>query len=327
VRAAITGYGTAVPSGRLTNADLERMLDTSDEWIRARTGIEVRRIAGEGETTASLAAEAGAAAIKEAGLTPADIDLLVVATASPEHPIPHTGAYVGERIGLSCGSFDLNAGCAGFVYELAVGSGMIAAGMHRVLVVGAETLSRIVDPGDRGTRVLFGDGAGAVVLEPATGDEGILGFDLGCDGSATELLVIPAGGSARPTSVDTVAAGEHYLKMQGAEVFKRAVRVTVESAESVLGGAGLSAADVSWFIPHQANRRIIDAAAQRLGIPPERTIVNIDRYGNTSAASIPLAMVEAIDDGRIRDGDIVLLAGFGAGMAWASAVIRFGRPA
>jgi 3-oxoacyl-[acyl-carrier-protein] synthase-3 len=317
----------AVPPGRLTNADLQRRVATSDEWIVSRTGIRERRIAGEGETTASLGAEAGAAAIKHAGLTPADIDLLVVATASPEQPIPHTGAFVGERIGLGCGSFDLNAGCAGFVYELAVGAGMLTHGYRNVLLVGAETLSRLVDYGDRGTCVLFGDGAGAVVLQPATGDEGLLSVDLGCDGSAADLLMIPAGGSRRPTSPDTVAAGEHHLKMQGSEVFKRAVRATIDTAQHALGRAGLTAGDVDWFIPHQANLRIINAAIQRLGIPEERTVVNLDRYGNTSAASIPIAMVEAADDGRITDGDIVLLAGFGAGMAWASAVLRWGRPA
>ena len=326
-RAGIAGWGMAVPSARLTNADLERMVATSDEWIVSRTGIRERRIAGEGETTASLAAEAGAAAIKNAGLTPADIDLLVVATASPEQPIPHTGAFVGEQLGLTCGSFDLNAGCVGFVYELVVGAGMLTQGFDNVLLVGAETLSRIVDYDDRATCVLFADGAGAIVLQPATGDEGLLSVDLGCDGSAADLLMVPAGGSRLPTSEATVAAGGHYLKMNGSEVFKRAVRATIDSAQSALDRAGLTAGDVDWFIPHQANLRIISAAIQRLGIAEDRTVVNLDRYGNTSAASIPIAMVEAVDDGRIRDGDVVLLAGFGAGMTWASAALRWGRPA
>jgi 3-oxoacyl-[acyl-carrier-protein] synthase-3 len=326
-RAAIAGWGVALPAGRLTNADLEQRVDTTDEWIVGRTGIRERRVAGDGESTATLAAEAGAAAIKKAGISPADVDLLVVATASPEQPIPHTGAFVGERIGLRCGSFDLNAGCAGFVYELVVGAGMLSHGYRNILLVGAETLSRITDYSDRGTCVLFGDGAGSVVLQPATGDEGLLAMDLGCDGSAAGLLEIPAGGSRRPTSAATVAAGEHFLKMQGNEVFKRAVRATVETAERALARAGLTAADIDWFVPHQANLRIITAATQRLGIPDDRTIVNLDRYGNTSAASIPIALVEAVDDGRIADGDVVLLAGFGAGMAWASAVVRWGRPA
>jgi 3-oxoacyl-[acyl-carrier-protein] synthase III len=326
-RACIAGWGTAVPEQRLTNAELERRVETSDEWIVERTGIRERRIASPDETTASLAIEAGTAAIKQAGITPEDIELLIVATATPEQPIPHTGAFVGEGLGLRCGSFDLQAGCAGFVYELVTGSALLTSGgLGHVLVVGAETLSRIADPNDRGTCILFGDGAAAMVLERSPDDgPGLLAWDLGCDGSATGLLGILAGGSRLPATADTIADGLQYIKMQGQEVFRRAVRVVVESAKATLEKADVTVDDVDWFVPHQANARIIEAAAGRLKIDPERTIVNIDRYGNTSAASIPLAMSEAADAGTFADGDLVLLSGFGAGMTWGSALLRWGR--
>ncbi len=329
IRAHIDGWGTAVPAGVLTNADLERQVETSDAWIVERTGIRERRIAADGETTASLAIEAGAAAIKQAGLTPDAIDLLVLATATPEQPIPHTGAFVGEGIGLRCGSFDLAAGCAGFAYALVTGASLLTGGgLEHVLVIGAETLSRITDPTDRGTCIIFGDGAAAFTLGRNTEPDGpgLLAWDLGCDGSATGLLEIPAGGSRRPTTAETVAARDHYLHMAGQEVFRRAVRAVVDSANATLARAGVTPADLAWFVPHQANIRIIEAACQRLGIPADRTIVNIERYGNTSAASIPLAIAEAADAGRLRPGDLMLLSGFGAGMTWASALLRWGTP-
>jgi 3-oxoacyl-[acyl-carrier-protein] synthase-3 len=321
---AITGWATAVPEHRVTNADLEARVDTSDAWIVERTGISERRVAAPGETTATLAAAAAAEALKRAGLVPADVDLMIVATVTPDQPIPHTGAFVGDALGLRCGSFDLNAACAGFVYELVIGASMVAAGYEHVLVVGAETLSRIVDPDDRATVVLFGDGAGAAVLGRSLHEPALLAWDLGCDGSAAGLLEIPAGGSRRPACAESVAAREHYLKMAGQEVFRRAVRAVVESATTTLARAGVAANEVRWFVPHQANARIIDAAAARLGYPAERTLANIDRYGNTSSASIPLALFEAVDDGRVRDGDLVLCSGFGAGMTWASALLRWG---
>jgi 3-oxoacyl-[acyl-carrier-protein] synthase-3 len=326
MRATIAGIGSALPSGRLTNEDLERRVDTSSAWIVERTGIRERRVAASDETTATLGVAAGANAIKQAGLTPHAIDLLVLATATPEQPIPHTGAFVSDGLGLRCGSFDLQAGCAGFVYALVVGSSLLTAGnLDHVLVVGSETLSRIVDPGDRSTCVLFGDGSAAVVLSRSPDDEtGLLAWDLGCDGSAADLLEIRAGGSRLPTSAATIAGGEHYLKMAGQEVFRRAVRVIVESATATLERAGCTTNEVAWFVPHQANLRIIETAAKKLGLPRERTVVNIDRYGNTSAASIPLALAEAADDGRIKEGDLVLLSGFGAGMTWASALLRWG---
>jgi 3-oxoacyl-[acyl-carrier-protein] synthase-3 len=327
MRTCIAGWGAAVPDGRLTNADLEARVETTDAWIVERTGIRERRVAADDETTASLAVAAGAAAIKRAGCTPDDIDLLLVATATPEQPIPHTGAFVGDGLGLRCGSFDLNVGCAGFIYGIITGSALLQAGhLRRVLVVGAETLSRVVDPRDRGTCILFGDGAAAVVLAPADDDgPGILGWDTGCDGSAAYLIGIPAGGSRMPATPDTIDEGLQYIKMQGQEVFRRAVRAVVDSANLALERAGVTTADIDWFIPHQANLRIIEAAASRLGIDRDRTIVNIDRFGNTSAASIPLAMAEAADAGRLRDGDLLLMSGFGAGMSWASAVLRWGQ--
>jgi 3-oxoacyl-[acyl-carrier-protein] synthase-3 len=323
--AAVVGHGVAIPEGRLTNQDLEARVDTSDAWIVERTGIRERRIAGPDESTATLGTSAAAAAIKSAGLTPSDIDLMIVATQSPEQPMPHTGAFIGEALGLRCGSFDLSAACSGFVYELVIGASMLATGCRSILLVGAETVSRLMDPTDRTTTILFGDAAGAAVIAPATGDEGLIAWDLGCDGSAAKLLEIPAGGSRLPASIDTVKARQHYMTMAGQEVFRRAVRVVVDSCAATLERAGITANDVDWFVPHQANIRIIEAAASRVGVPMERTIVNIERYGNTSSASIPLALFEAVDDGRVRPGDLVLVCGFGAGMTWASALVRWGE--
>ena len=315
----------AVPERRVTNFDLAQIVDTSDEWIAERTGIRERRVAGDGESTATLAIEAGFAAIKDAGVDPADIGCCIVATCTSEQPIPPTSSFVQDGLGLRCGAFDIDAACSGFVYALVAGASMVSAGaMGPVLVIGAETLTRVVDPLDRSTVVLFGDGAGAVVLT-ASDDVGLLAWDLGCDGSLTGLLGIPAGGSRLPTSAATVAAGDHWLKMDGREVFRRAVRVIVDSARATLRQAEVDAADIALFIPHQANSRIIDAAATKLGLPRERTFLNIDRYGNTSAASVPIALAEAADAGRLHPGDLVLLSGFGAGMSWASALLRWDR--
>ena len=327
MRACLSGWGTSLPEQRLTNAQLEQRVDTTDEWIVDRTGIRERRVASPDETTASLAVDACATAIKQAGLTPDAIDLLIVATCTPEQPLPHTGAFVGDKLGIRCGSFDLTAACAGFLYGLVVGSSMIqAGGVEHVLVVGSETLTRITDPYDRGTCILFGDGAAAFVLSPSPdGGPGLLSWELGCDGSAAGLLEIPSGGSRRPTTLDTVADREHFIWMNGPEVFRRAVRIVVDSANTAIERAGVSVSDIDWFVPHQANVRIIESAASRLGINAERTLVNIDRYGNTSAASIPLVLAEAADNDRLADGDLVLLSGFGAGMTWGSAVLRWGR--
>ena len=312
-RAAVVGCGSAVPEGRLTNRDLERRgLDTDDEWIVERTGIRERRTAGPHETTAALATAAGASAIKDAGLTPDDIGFVVLATTTPDQVLPSTSTAVQDALGVRCGAIDVSAACAGFVYALGMAASLVEAGrVDNVLVVGAETLTRIVDPMDRGTAILFGDGAGAVVLARAETGAGLLSWDTGCDGSLTSLLEVPVG--------------ESYMHMDGPEVFRKAVRVVVESGAAALAAAGVGADDIALFVPHQANVRIISAACDRLGIPLERAFVNIDRYGNTSAASVPLALHEAVESGRVADGDLVLLSGFGAGMAWASAVLRWGR--
>ena len=323
----------AIPEGRLTNADLEaRGIGTTDRWIVERTGIRERRIMAPDETTAVLAVAAGNAAIKSAGITPGDLALLIVATCTPEQPLPETSAFVAEGLGVRCGAFDVGAACAGFSYGVVVASSLIQAGgvTGPVLVIGAENLTRIVNPLDRSVVILFGDGAAAAVLSPSWGGAdgpGVLSFDMGSDGSAACLIEIPAGGSRRPTTAETVAAGQHWMTMEGQEVFRRAVRVVVDSSQAALERAGLTTDQVDWFVPHQANARIVAAAANRLRIPAERCVVNVDRYGNTSAASIPIALTEAADDGRLSDGDLVLISGFGAGMTWASAVLRWGRPA
>jgi 3-oxoacyl-[acyl-carrier-protein] synthase III len=309
--ATIAGIGTAVPDARLTNAQLEARLDTSDEWIVARTGIHERRVAAPSETSATLAVAASAAAIKDAGLVPDDVSLLVLATTTPDQALPQTSALVHEGLGLRCGAFDVGAACAGFVHALVVGATLLDAGdLDAVVVAGAETLTRIVDPDDRDTVPLFGDGAAAVVLRPAAPGYGLQAWDLGCDGSASGILAIPPG--------------RQFIQMEGQEVFRRAVRAVISSADNALRSAGCAPADVDLFVPHQANIRIINLAAQRLGIAGAHTMVNVDRYGNTSAASVPLALAEAVDEGRVHDGDLVLLSGFGAGMAWASAVMRWG---
>lgn len=327
-RAAITGLGHFLPDTILTNHDLEQIVDTSDEWIVDRTGIRERRIAGDGESASTLAVEAATRAIKDAGLTPSDIDALIVATCSTDQPIPHTGAFVSDALGITCGSFDINAACTGFVVGLVNAAGMMAiGGMRHTLVVGTEALTRFTDPTDRGTCVIFGDGAAAAVLTsvPATTNgPGLIAFDLGCDGAAARFLEVPAGGSRLPASAATVAAGDHYLKMAGQEVFKRAVRAIDQSVRVTLERAEMTVDDIDWFVPHQANIRIIETAANRLGIPMERTLVNIEYYGNTSGASIPLMLSEAAADGRLSDGDRILMSGFGAGMTWGSAVLRWG---
>ena len=330
--AAIAGWGIYAPEHRRTNAELEATLETNDAWIVERTGIRERRIAAPDETTATMAIAAGAAAIKDAGLVPGDIDLVIVATATPDQIVPSTACFVSDGLGLTCGSFDLGAACAGFAYSIVVASSLIATGGTRnALVIGAEAISRFINPEDRSTAVIFGDGAGAAVLRaiPADADRenmpGLIAWDLGCDGSAAALIEVPAGGSRLPTTHETLASGANYLRMQGNEVFRKAVRAVVDSATITLEKAGVSVDDLDLFVPHQANVRIIEAVNARLGIPMEKTVVNIDRYGNTSAASIPLALVEAASDGRLKDGDLVLLSGFGAGMTWASALIRWGR--
>jgi len=304
---AVRSCGIAVPEKVLTNDDLAATLDTDDAWITERTGIKERRIGG---TTSSLAAEAAHQALERAGLSPADVDVLVLATTTGDAIAPATASTVQELLGMRhVGAFDLNAGCSGFMYGLVVGAGLAATGADRILVVGADTLSRITDWDDRKIAVLVGDGAGAVVLEAVDGPGNLLSHNLHSDGSLRHLLYCEHGGT---------------LWMDGQEIFRKAVRVVVDSAEQALADAGVGVDDVAMLIPHQANLRIIQAVCHRLGIPEERTAVVIDRYGNTSSASIPLALDDVVQSGRVRDGDLLLLSGFGAGMSWASAVLRWG---
>jgi 3-oxoacyl-[acyl-carrier-protein] synthase-3 len=302
----ITGHGIAVPDKVVTNDDLSVTMDTNDEWIRERTGIRERRIGG---TTSQLAIDAGLAALDKAGRRPDEIDAVILATTTPDRIIPATSATVQDGIGVPGGAFDVNAACSGFVYGLTVAHGMLAIGAERLLLIGSETLSRVTDWDDRSVAVLVGDGAGAVVLEAVDGPGQLLSWNLGADGSLRHLLKCDHGG---------------FLYMDGKEIFRKAVRVVVESAERAIAEAGLTVDDIDLLVPHQANLRIITAACQRLGIPEEKAVVVIDRYGNTSSASIPLALVDALETDRLRPGHRVLLTGFGGGMTWASAVLHWG---
>lgn len=321
---SITGLGCYVPERVLTNDELSALVDTSDEWIQARTGIKERRIAAPDEATSDLCLPAAEAALADAGVTGSEIDLVIVATITPDMLFPSTAAILASQIGAeNAAAYDLSAGCTGFVYALTQGYGAIAAGLaRRVLVVGADTLSRVVDWRDRATCVLFGDGAGAVVLEEVEKD-GFHIFELGSDGAGAMELFIPAGGSRRPASAETVAAGEHYVKMNGREVYKFATRVLPSSALAVLEASGKSIGDIDLYVPHQANLRIIEHAAKKLGVEKERVFVNVDRYGNTSSASIPLALCEARADGRLEDGSLVLMTGMGAGLTWGSSLMTW----
>ncbi|MGH2452511.1 MAG: beta-ketoacyl-ACP synthase III [bacterium] len=321
----ITGLGRAIPSGVLTNADLERMVDTTDEWIMARTGIRERRIAPEGVTTSDLAYEAAREALADAGVAPDALDLIIVGTATPDMPFPATACLLQDRLGARrAGAFDASAACTSWVYGCAMAHGYIAAGMaETVLVVGAETLSRITDFRDRATCVLFGDSAAATVLQPAPEGSGFLSFILGSDGSGGPLLSLPGGGSRYPASFDTVERRQHYIQMKGREVYKFAVRVIPRAIQAAAERAGIALEEVDFFIPHQANVRIIDAAAERLGQPREKFYVNVERYGNTSSASVPVALYEAWAEGRIAPGDLGVLLAFGGGLTWGACAMRW----
>lgn len=321
----ITGIGGALPDRVMTNADFEKMMDTTDEWIRTRSGICERRIAGEGENTLTLAAGAARKALANAKLTAADLDLIVVATSTPYVPIPATACYLQKELGCrSIGAFDVSAACSGFVYGLVSAAGIMnAGGLRHALVVGAETMSSITDFEDRGICVLLGDGAGAVVLSQADNEQsGVYDHILGCDGSGAPMLWMPAGGSLERPSIRTVNEKLHYLKMNGREVYKFAVVKMQEVVAETLARAGLTVDDLALIVPHQSNLRIIESVSNRLGIPMSKMAVNIDRCGNTSAASIPLALDDAFRAGRVKKGDWILLAGFGAGYTWASALLR-----
>ena len=322
--AAIRGTGSAIPRHVFRNAEFAKALDTSDEWIRSRTGIAERRFAGPGETTASLSIDAARQALDAAGLTPADLDLIICATVTPEMPFPATACFI--QAGLGCrnvGAFDLSAACSGFVYGLCVGSQFIETGSYRnILVIGAETLSRIIHFEDRVSCVLFGDGAGAAVLSATTEDRGIRFFRMYADGAKPDLVCLPGGGSRYPTSAVTVAERMHYIRLNGREVYKFAVARMQELIAEAMTECKLTVDDVDLLIPHQVNQRIIDSAVAHMNFPPEKVMVNLDRYGNTSAASVPLALDEAVRTGRAKPGDTVVLVAFGSGMTWSSAVLK-----
>ena len=321
---SITGVGAYAPARVLTNDDLSEMMDTSDEWIVERTGIRERRIAGDEQALSDLALPAARDALEQAGVPGPEVDLIIVATVTPDMAFPSAGAIIADELGADdAGAYDLSAGCTGFMYAIAQAYGMLAAGLaHRALVVGGDVLSRILDWSDRGTAVLFGDGAGAVVLQRVS-EGGFLGFELGADGSGGPQLFLPAGGSRAPASAETVAEHKHFVQMNGREVFKFATRVLVSSAQKVLAECGKSVDDVDVYIPHQANVRIMDHAAEKLGIPRDKMVVNVDRYGNTSSGSIPLALADAQADGRLQDGALVLMTGMGAGLTWGSGLIEW----
>lgn len=329
MHAAITGWGMSVPRNVVTNDDLSKIVDTSDEWIVSRTGIRERHIVSDGETTSTLAAAAGRDAMRMAGVTSADIDMVIVATFCPDRPLPATACLVQAQLGLTrAAAFDIAAACSGFVYGLSIATSMIASGMaKRILFCAADVLSHYINWADRNTCVLFGDGAGAVVLEATSQPFGLLTSVLGADGNREDLLMVEAGGVCLPITPDVLQQHKHQLVMNGREVFKLAVRGMEESSLKALAQAGLTLDDVRVVIPHQANRRIIEAIAERLDVPIDRFFINLDRYGNTSAATIPIAITEAAAHGRLTQGDIVLFTAFGGGLTWGSAVVRWGVPA
>ncbi len=323
--AVVTGYGFYAPPRVVTNHDLEKMVDTSDEWITSRTGIKERRFVADGESTSTMSVRAGRQALERARLRPQDVDLIVVGTCSPDYLFPATACLVQTALGAErAGAFDVEAACTSFVSALAIANGMILGGTARnALVIGAETLSRLLDFKDRATCVLFGDGAGAVVLEASNASVGIESAVLHADGSKGELLYVQAGASRVPATKETVEKGLHFIRMQGGEVFKLAVKSMADAAEEALVEAGVTTDDIDLLIPHQANVRIIDAVARRLHFPPDKVFVNIQRYGNTSAASIPIAIAEAADQGRLHKGDRVLLVAFGGGFTWGACVMEW----
>jgi len=326
--AHITGWGMSVPEKILTNDDLAKMVDTNDKWIRERTGIRERHIAADDETTASLGTEASVNALRMAKLAPKDVELIIVSTSSPEYIFPSTASLVQDRLGAeNAGAFDLSAACTGFIFALNMASQAIRSGsVKNAVVVGAETLSRIVDWTDRNTCILFGDGAGAFVLQAKEEPGGVLSAVMRSDGSGGDLLSVPGGGSAHPTTSQTLLDGLHYIQMNGREVFRFATRVMAKASQEAIDKAEMELADIDLIIPHQANYRIIEAASRGLKLPIEKFAINVDKYGNTSTASIPIATVEAIEEGRLKRDDKIVLVGFGGGLTWGALVVQWTGP-
>lgn len=322
---SIAGTGAFLPPKRLTNQDLERMVDTSDDWIIKRTGIRERRVVENGEATSDLAAKAAFRALEDAKLSPKDIDLIITSTITPDSLFPSTSCYVQQKIGAKkAGAFDVLAACAGFIYALSIGQNFINSNAaSNVLVIGAECLSKVTDYTDRSTCILFGDGAGAVVLQKGNGHREVLTAVLGADGSHTDVLTLPAGGSKMPPSYDTIENRLHYIKFRGREVFRLAITNLTELITKTVSSCNLRMEDIDLFILHQSNFRIIEATMERLGVSMDKIYYNIDRYGNTSSASIPIALDEAKREGRLKSGDLVLLAAFGGGLTWSSSIIRW----
>ena len=323
--ASILSTGAYLPSRVLTNAELEKMVDTSDEWIQSRTGIKERRIAAADETTSDMGAAAAKQALELGGINPKDVDLIIVATCTPDTVFPSTACHIQHKIGAArAAAFDMQAACSGFLYALVTASQFISSGVYKtILVIGAEKLSSIVNWEDRNTCVLFGDGAGAVVLQHRPGAKGLVGFDLGADGAQTEILSVPASGCAIPITPEVLDQRLQYLQMSGKEVFKYAVNAMNRSAETCLETAGCKPDQIRWFIPHQANQRIVDAVRTRMNVGIERFIINLDRYGNTSAACMPIALHEASMTGQFNRGDLLLMVSFGGGLTWASTVLEW----
>ncbi|MFQ6615899.1 MAG: beta-ketoacyl-ACP synthase III [Fidelibacterota bacterium] len=326
MRATVSTVAKYLPDRVLTNKDLEKMVDTTDEWILSRTGISERRIAAEGEVTSFMGTKVARSLLDRRGMDPGDIELIIVATVTPDMLFPSTAALIQHAIGAKTAwGFDLSAACSGFLFALETGAKFIESGRHSaVMIIGSDTMSAITDYEDRTTCVLFGDGAGGVLLEPTSGEDGIIDSLLFTDGSGADLLKMPGGGSLHPASEDTVKKRMHYIRQEGRQVFKFAVKSMAEATEEILNRNGLTGKDVRLFIPHQANQRIIDVSAKKLGLSPDQVVINIDRYANTTAGTIPIALAEAAEEKRLKPGDYVVLAAFGGGFTWGSTLIRWG---
>ncbi len=327
MNAQITATSRYLPERILTNAELEKMVDTTDEWIRSRTGIKQRHLVAKGEATSDMASKIGKQLLHRSGLKPEQIDIIIVATSTPDYVVVSTAALVQNKIGaVNAWGFDIVAACTGFVYALETGAKMIESGRYKhVMVIGADTMSSIIDYTDRNTCVIFGDGGGGVILEPSTNSSGIIDSLLHTDGSGCEYLTVPAGGSLYPASIDTVNKRMHYVYQDGKTVFKFAVKHMAEVSKNILDKNGLTGKDIKLFIPHQANKRIIDAAAERCGLSAEQVLININKYGNTTAGTIPIGIDNAVEDDRLQDGNLLLIAAFGGGFTWGSMLIRWGK--